>query len=185
MHLSEHSHKIVCQLKDGSVGILPTDTLYGLVGSALNEAAVERIFSLKKRSYQKPLIVLISKLEDLKLFGVALDERKTAILQSYWPGPVSIILYAANEKFRYLHRGSKTIAFRLPDEPFLLDLLGKTGPLVAPTANLEGCPPSKTIEQAREYFKNNVDFYLDAGRLDRKPSTLISLVDDEEKIIRS
>ena len=63
-------------------------------------------------------------------------------------------------------------------------LTRKTGPLVAPSANLEGKEPAKTIEQAKEYFGDNVDFYVDTGQLESKPSTLIKIVDENNMILR-
>jgi L-threonylcarbamoyladenylate synthase len=162
-------------LENGGVGVLPTDTLYGLVGSALSLKAVTRIYQLKKRDPKKPFIILINSLADLKSFKIKIGLKTRSILAKYWPGKVSIILPCSSGEFNYLHCGGKTLAFRLPDKKDLRNLLKKTGPLVAPTANLEGLEPAKTIKEARAYFGDQVDFYLNQGRLDSSPSTLIAL----------
>ncbi|RJQ30368.1 threonylcarbamoyl-AMP synthase [Candidatus Parcubacteria bacterium] len=177
-------------LKEGKIGIIPTDTLYGIVGQALNKAAVERIYGVRKRNPDKPMIILISSLDDLGLFGVEIripgknvEEANFAnhAIKQLWPGKVSIILpvktEAAQEKLSYLHRGTNTLAFRLPDKKELLDLLAQTGPLVAPSANLEGLPPAKTIKEAENYFGDDVDFYVDGGKLDNSPSKLLKIED--------
>ncbi len=166
--------KLIEVLKEGGVTVIPTDTIYGLVGSAFNELAVAKIYALKKRDLNKPLIILISDLADLKLFGVALTLVLEKKLNKYWPGPVSLILPTANGN----------LAFRLPAKPELQELIKHTGPLVAPSANLEGEPPAETIEQAQNYFGDQVDFYLDGGQLQGKASTLIDLTGEEEKILR-
>lgn len=171
-------------LANGKVGVIPTDTIYGLVGEALLPNTVERIYEIKVRKPDKPLIILISSLEDLKLFGIKINEKTKSIFKEYWPGKVSIILPCPKDKFEYLHRGTNTLAFRLPDYPDLRKLIKKTGPLVAPSANPAGLPPAKTIKEAQDYFGNRIDFYVDGGRLDSPPSTLISLASGKVEVLR-
>lgn len=167
-------------LRDHQVGILPTDTLYGLVGTALSVAVVERMYDLKQRNPKSPFIVLISSTEDLHLF----DIENTELTTKYWPGPVSILLPTVGKKFSYIHRGTEEIAFRIPDKPELLELLKKTGPLVAPSANPEAQPPAHTIEEAQAYFDKGVDFYIDGGILDNPPSRLIRIANGQEIVLR-
>jgi L-threonylcarbamoyladenylate synthase len=166
-------------LKKGGVGVLATDTLYGLVGSAFSSEAVDRVYKLKQRDRAKPFIVLVSCIEDLEKFGIALTAKLIEKLKQYWPGPYSILLPVASERFAYLHRGTHRIAFRLPDKKDLLEILQQTGPLVAPSANLEGMPPAQNIEEARNYFGANVDFYVDGGEFKNKASTILSFEGDE------
>lgn len=162
-------------LKGGGIGVLPTDTLYGLVGSAFSKKAVARIYRLKKRNPKKPLIILIASLRDLARFGLKPDRKTFVILRRVWPGKVSVILPCRNKKFRYLHRGTNTLAFRLLRKKSLRALLKKTGPLVAPSANPEGASSARTIREAKKYFGESVDFYIDGGRLYSLPSTLIAI----------
>ncbi|MDD4606937.1 MAG: L-threonylcarbamoyladenylate synthase [Patescibacteria group bacterium] len=175
---------IIQKIKNGQVGILPTDTLYGLVGSALNSRSVERIYQIKKRDLTKPLIVLISSIQDLNLFKIKLEKWHKDFLEKYWPGEVSVILNCPNEEFKYLHRGSQTLAVRLPDKPDLIDLIQQTGPLVAPSANPENSAPALNIQQAQNYFGQQVDFYVDQGELNSSPSTLVDLTGEEIKVLR-
>ena len=179
-------NKIVApMLLAGQIGILPTDTLYGLVGSALLKETVERIFAVRQRDLKKPLIILISSIEDLKLFVVEISKTQEKKLQAIWPGPVSVVIDCKDEKFEYLHRGLQSLAFRLPADEKLLQLLKKTGPLVAPSANLSGQAPAQTIAQAKKYFGDQVDFYFDGGQLKSMPSTIIVLdKNGEERVLR-
>ncbi|HEX8974424.1 MAG TPA: L-threonylcarbamoyladenylate synthase [Patescibacteria group bacterium] len=165
--------EIVPILKMGGVGVLSTDTIYGLVGGALSKKTVERIYVLRKRNPKKPLIILIGSLRDLELFSIKLSNEQKKTLKGLWPGKVSVVLPCKLKKFTYLHRGTETLAFRLPDDEMLKKLLKKTGPLVVPSANFEGEKPAVTIREAKKYFKDDVDFYVDAGKLKSKPSTLV------------
>lgn len=171
-------------LKSGGVGVLPTDTLYGIVGSALRLATVARIYKLRRRSPRKPMIVLIGSVLDVRMFGVRLERRTANILTNLWPGVVSVILPCRSKKFAHLHRGTNTIAFRLPKPKWLRALLNKTGPLVAPSANWEGERPAQTVREAKRYFKNNADFYIDGGRRAGKPSTLVEIRGGKLRVLR-
>lgn len=176
--------KIIEKLKNGEVGILPTDTIYGLVGLALSSEAVERIYELRKRDPKKPMIILIGELSDLKKFDIKIDKKVIVLLKKYWPGKVSIILPCKNDKFLYLHRGTKSLAFRLPADQKLRKLLKQTGPLVAPSANIEAKKSADNIAEAKKYFGDRIDFYIDAGRVESKPSTLIRIENGKIIVIR-
>ncbi|MBI5732931.1 threonylcarbamoyl-AMP synthase [Candidatus Jorgensenbacteria bacterium] len=162
-------------LKNGGVGILPTDTIYGVVGSALLKKTVERIYKLRKRDSKKPMIILISSINELKIFGVNVDTRKRALLKKLWPGPISVILPCREKQFAYLHRGTEALAFRLPKPTWLRRLLKHTGPLVAPSANIAGQKSASIIKEARRYFGSSVDFYIDVGLKRGTPSTLLEI----------
>jgi len=171
-------------LKNDGVVVLPTDTLYGIVGSAFSKTAIDKIYEIKKRNRDKPFIVLISSINDLSMFGI--NEK----LENVFKEKVSILLSCKSQKFKYLHRGTKEIAFRLINSKNknLFNLLTKIGPIVAPSANTEGEKPAETTKEAREYFKNKlgplVDLYINVGRRKSKPSTLMRIKDDKIEILR-
>jgi L-threonylcarbamoyladenylate synthase len=171
-------------LISGGVAVIETDTIYGIVGQALKAETVERIYALKKRTPSKPFIILISHIEDVTRFGVKLDEQIRAKLQGYWPGPVSIILDCPGEQFAYLHRGTYTLAFRMPDKQALRELIETTGPLVAPSANPEGLEPANSEAMVKSYFKNKINFY-NIGQGSGLPSRIIKLSGNSEEILRA
>ncbi len=172
-------------LINGGVGVIPTDTIYGVVASAHDRKAVERVYEVKGRNSDKPFIILIGSIDDVGGFGVKLGDDIKAKLDEYWPGPISIILPSQDDKYEYLHRGTQSLAFRLPDKQDLITLLKLTGPLIAPSANPEGLPPAKDINQAKEYFGDELDFYIDGGDLEANPSKLLKLeVDGSIRVIR-
>lgn len=151
-------------LKRGRIGVMPTDTLYGIVGSALDKKTVARIYKLRKRDPLKPFIVLISSIKDLDKFHIKPDVATSGVLKKVWPGKVSVILPCSGAGLRYLHRGTDSLAFRLPKNGIIVKIIKQAGPLVAPSANLEGKRPAADINQAKKYFGAGVDFYLDAGK---------------------
>lgn len=123
-------------------------------------------------------------MDDLRRFGIKLDKTKSDTVAKLWPGKVSVVLPCSSNKFKYLSRGSKTLAFRLPEKRSLINILKETGPLVAPSANPEGKDPAKNISEAKKYFGTKVDYYIDGGELRSKPSTLVSLEENSIRVLR-
>lgn len=180
----ENSSSIADILKKGNVVVLPTDTLYGLVGLALSGLAFKEIFTLKKRNPQKKLIVLIADLKDLEIFDIVLTSKQKEIIGKLWPGPYSLELPCFTKKYGYLLCGTHSLSFRCPDNDLLRSLIRETGPLVAPSANPEGRQPAKNIEEAQRYFGELVPLYVDGGEKVSEPSTLLSLLGENIGIIR-
>jgi L-threonylcarbamoyladenylate synthase len=173
------TNKIAKILKKDGIGVMPTDTIYGLVGSAYSKKAVEKIYNIKDRPKNSPLIVLISSVSDLEKFGISKQtlrsQKVSTFLNKVWPGKVSVILDSPSSKFKHIHRGVKAIAFRFPNKKSLIEILKKTGPLVAPSANPSGLPPAKNIKEAKKYFGSRADFYMAGGTLESNPSTLVKI----------
>lgn len=173
--------QVVKLLCNGKVGILPTDTIYGIVCQAADETAAARLYDLKKRE-NKPGTVIAADIEQLVELGV--PRRYLKAVEQFWPNPISIII-PCSDNLQYLHLGKKGLAIRLPKETVLINLLQKTGPLLTTSANHPGEPPANTIEEAKQYFGDQVDFYVDGGDLSNRPaSTIIRIIDDEIEVIR-
>lgn len=158
-------------LKAGGVAVIPTDTLYGVVASALSREAVQRVYRLRRRNPRKPSIILIGDSADLGIFGVRPSPSQKAALARLWPGKFSLIFKVPAGR-RYLDRGTGTLAFRLPRSKPLRDFLRLSGPLIAPSANIEGKPPALNIAEARRYFGGRVDAYIGQGSKKGAPSTV-------------
>lgn len=204
--------KLIELLIDGGVGVLPTDTVYGLVCRASNQTAVKRLYGLKKREH-KPGTLIAANIDQLVELGFK-RRYLTAVEQFWpssrpssgfskgksktlpkakklegsllgWPGPVSVETPFSDLKNAYITQGRPTIGVRIPDNKNLLDMLSKIGPLQTTSANLEGKPTANTTREAKAYFGDKVDFYVDGGNLgDRKPSTIVRIVDDAIEVLR-
>jgi L-threonylcarbamoyladenylate synthase len=175
MILKTFSKGLARMLHDGDIAVIPTDTLYGIVGSALMPDVVEHINAIRGRSRRKPMIVLISSPDDIAVFGIRLSKKQREFLDDLWPGRVSVALRCSSNRFWYLHRSTRSLAFRVPASAVLCRFIEKTGPLVAPSANPEGRKPAYRVGDAKNYFENAVDMYVDGGTLKKMPSTVIKL----------
>ncbi len=171
-------------IKNGALAIIPTDTIYGLVASALLPEAVENLYAIRGRDENKPCIILIADISELEKFGITPTPRQKEILAKLWPGTFSVILPCVNPKFAYLHRGMNSLAFRVPAKATLQALLQTTGPLLAPSANPQGEPTARNIKEAQSYFGDRIKIYLDGGEISGQPSTLLEFNGDKIKILR-
>ena len=169
-------------LKPGAIAVIPTDTVYGLAARATDRNAVDRLYKLKGRT-DKPGTLIAADLQQLEDLG--LKHRYLKAVEQFWPGAVSVVIPVSNPELSYLHQSKMSLAVRLPDDAKLQKLLRQTGPLLTSSANHPGQPIAGTIEQARRYFGNEVDFYEDGGDLSsREPSTIIRIVDDAIEVLR-
>jgi L-threonylcarbamoyladenylate synthase len=177
------SSEIIDKLnKKGAIGVIPTDTVYGVVAGANDPEAVERLYRLKKRD-KKPGTVIAADLEQLEALG--LKHRYLKAVEQFWPGPISVIIPVADPNLKYLHQGAMSLAVRLPKDKELAKLLNKTGPLLTSSANRPGAAPANNLQEARAYFNRSVDFYVDGGDLSkRQPSTIVRIIDDAIDVVR-
>lgn len=176
----KHSIRV---LKSGGVIISPTDTLYGLLGSANNKTTVKKIYKIKSRRLNKPLIILINNINDILEFGI--EEKWLNKALSYWQNankPTTLVFPVINQKkIEYLHRGTGSLAIRLQNIDFLSTIINAVGPLVAPSANPEGLTPANNILLAKKYFGYHIDYYVDGGNVKNTlPSTIIDISDDSK-----
>lgn len=168
-------------MQPGAVGVLPTDTVYGVVARVSDTAAVARLYDLKSRE-GKPGTIIAANRQQLEQLG--LKHRYLTAVEQFWPGAVSVVLPCGPE-LQYLHQGKFSLAVRIPDDAELCALLAATGPLLTSSANHPGEPTSVTVEQAQQCFGDEVDFYVDGGDLsDRQPSTVIRIIDDAIEVLR-
>jgi L-threonylcarbamoyladenylate synthase len=127
-------------VRGGGVVAFPTDTVYGLGASADDEVAQKRIYWIKGRPVGLPLILMVaaeSQLEGL----VHVDSRAEAMMRKWWPGPLTLILYAI---------GGGTLGVRIPKHKVALDLLRHAGPMMTTSANIHGRDPAMTAAEAAE-----------------------------------
>lgn len=149
------------------MAVIRTDTIYGIVARADDEKAVEKVYQLKQRNPKKSCIVLVPN-EDSVYGHIPAGSSFQA------PLPTSFLIYSPLAP-RWLRRANDRIAYRQPNIPWLHEVLSRTGPIIAPSANREGQPPARTIAEAKVYFGDNVDLYIDDGEvpIDTLPSQLI------------
>lgn len=170
---SSLNHSEVAEiLRGGGIGIVRTDTIYGIIARAADEKAVERVFASKGRDDQKSPIVLIARLDQMFDTSPAAEQQLT---REVWPGKITVAHPAKNAP-PWLTRGNSEFGYRMPDVAELRALIEAVGPLIAPSANLQGQSPALDIVEAINYFGDQVDFYVDGGRVtDSTPSQLLRI----------
>lgn len=173
--------EVVSLLATGAVGVLATDTVYGLAARAHDKTAVKRLYALKDRDTNPGTIIAAN---TLQLESLGLKHAYVKAVEQYWPNPLSVVIPCGDD-MAYLHLGKHSLAVRIPRDEQLRQLLEKTGPLLTSSANHPGEPTAETIADAEAYFHDRVDFYVDSGELrDRPPSTVIRIVDDAIEVLR-
>lgn len=167
--------KLIDTLKNGGIAVLRTDTLYGIVARAGDKAAVERVYRAKRRDPEKSCIILVG--DASQVYGNP-DEFRQDIMSA--PDSPTSFLIESPHAPQWLLRANDMLAYRLPADGWLQEVLRQTGPLIAPSANPEGLPPACTVEEARKYFGDQVDYYLDDGEVpaDTPPSRLVRIHTD-------
>lgn len=180
--------KIVEILKNGRVGIFPTDTVYG-IGSLPLKKSVEKIYEIKKRDYSKKIIALISsknKLIDLIDKNENI-EKIVDVIDKFWPGELSII-FKANKNFtKNFDVELETIGVRIPKNEITLEIIEKSGGILLTTsANLSGEEAVTEIEKINKSVLEKVDFILEEKniKLSGKPSTIIKFENEKVELLR-
>jgi len=167
--------QIASLLLEGKIGVLPTDTIYGLHCLATDQSLIKKIYNLKSLSDNTPLITLISDEKELDQFGVEVGEFEKETIKKYWPGPNTLIFDT---------KDGRTRSFRIPRNDFLTLVLEETGSLISTSANPHEMPVSKDVDQAIKYFGDRVDFYVDGGVLDNPASSIYKISKGEVTQIR-
>lgn len=164
----------------GQIAVIPTDTVYGVVARADDPTAVARLYHLKHRQ-AKPGTIVAASIDQLVELGV--KRRYLTAVEQFWPGAVSVVIPCGPE-LHYIHQGMGSLAFRIPDDRQLRALLEQTGPLLTSSANQPGEPPATTIQEAKAYFGDEVEWYEEGGTVNREPSTVIQVIDDAIEVLR-
>lgn len=175
-------NEIAQLLRGGGVALLPTDTIYGLHASALDETAVARIADIKGREETKPFVVLASSMEDLNQLGIDAEPDILNALRSIWPAPLTAVLplrrpIAAS-------RGAATLAVRIPALDWLRELVSRTGALVSTSANRSGERPVQDPSALARDLQQQLDAVVDGGVLSGEPSAILDLTGAEPRFIR-
>ncbi|MBK5092305.1 MAG: threonylcarbamoyl-AMP synthase [Actinobacteria bacterium] len=149
-------------LAGGGVGIIPTDTVYGLTALASHEGAVKRLLDIKDRPAGKPPPVQISEAADAHMLTFAEKPDAVALMKKFWPGPLTIVL-RRREGVDLPFQERESLALRMPDNSFCLELIRAAGFLVVPSANRSGEPPPVSVEEVAHEVVGLVDFVVDGG----------------------
>ena len=172
-------------LRDQKIFVFPTETFYGLGGNAFSKSVVDRIYKIKKRPSNKSLLLLIN-LEWLDRTTFWSDSRVNDLIETFWPGPLTLILQANKALPEHLKGVNGTVAIRYTSSPVAQRLI-KLGncPIIGTSANLSGMPECSSLGEVKLQLKNRVDYFIDGGNLSiNKPSTIVNCINSKFKVLR-
>lgn len=171
---------------DGGVIALPTDTVYGLAAALTHPAALERIFEIKGRDLSKTLPILISSPDKLSHLAEGIDARIALLLESFWPGPLTMVVSAVPGLADAVVAPDGTIGVRMPNHSLALEVIGKAGGMIACTsANRSGQPPARTSAEVAATIGRMIDLTLDGGITPGGvPSTVLAIRDGRPVVLR-
>lgn len=174
-------------LAAGDVVGMPTDTLYGLGANALEAAAVERVFAVKRRSARQAMPVVVRDASQAEELAANLPALFWKLAATFWPGPLSLIVAAGPRVPQALHAGTERIAVRQPDCPLLLRLLERLDfPLTATSANQSGEPAARTAAEVAASFGDALALIIDGGPAPQTlPSTMVDLTGLRPRLLRA
>ena len=169
-------------LRAGELIGLPTETVYGLAADASNPAAVKKMFSLKQRPADHPVIVHIADAENVTNWAVIDSDQVWHLARAFWPGPLTLVLAKQPGVDPGVTGGQQTVAVRVPSHPIAQEVLQRFGGgVAAPSANRFGCISPTRAEHVRDEFGESVKLVLDGGDCEvGLESTILSLVDGPE-----
>ena len=176
--------KAIEALRSGDIVIYPTDTLYALGVDVYNENAVRKVFEVKKRPLDNPLPVAVSDILNIEKIAFVNDiARKLA--EYFLPGPLAMVLNKKSIIPDVVTGGLDNVAVRIPDNDVALELLSQYGPLTVTSANVHGKEVPDVVRDIMVQFNSDdVDVYLDYGKLNGLPSTIVDVTTSKPRIVR-
>lgn len=176
--------KIKQELEKGGAVVLPTETVYGLFAKALDKKAVDHVYQLKRRPRDKALNLNVAQLDDILNFSKNQPPYLQKLVDSFLPGPLTIILEANNKVPYWVNSGLPSVGFRMPSHPITLELIREFGPLIGPSANISGHTSGVSFKEVLKDLDKEVLGIEDDTFLTGQDSTILDLSSDKVKILR-
>ena len=151
-------------IRRGEIIAFPTETVYGLGGNALDPSSVSKIFEIKGRPPDNPLIIHVADMKMLKTLVIQIPPKAHRIIKKFWPGPITLILKKSNIVPEITTGGLNTVAVRIPRDKIALALIKKSGlPIAAPSANISGRPSPTSAIHVKDDLAGKIKLILDGG----------------------
>ncbi len=173
-------------IAEGELVAFPTETVYGLGGDALDPDASRKIYAAKGRPSDNPLIVHIADFDDMKRVAREVPEQAKKLADAFWPGPLTMIVWKSDAVPEATTGGMQTVAVRMPNHPVALELIRRSGCLIAaPSANTSGRPSPTEAQHVAEDLSGKIAMILDGGPVGIGiESTIIDLTEEQPMILR-
>lgn len=176
--------RLVKVINDGEIAVIPTDTVYGIIGDATNVDVIHKIYEVKKRDYSKPLILMISGIEMLERYVGEISELERQLIDKYWPGKLTILFKKNDNVNDLITSGSKLVGIRYPDNKEIIELIKRVDkPLISTSCNISSKDVITSINMLEEDISKYVSYVYDGGTLSDTSSTIVK-VDEKIEILR-
>lgn len=178
--------EVVKLLEHGGIIGYPTETVYGLGGDTTNDTVVERIYRMKGRDPRKPLLLLVSRKDDVLPVVRTVTQKADILMEHFWPGPLTLVFNASSVLPRSLRGERDQVGVRISSDSICQALLATfQKPLVSTSANPAGEEPAQSASRVRSYFGDKVNLILDGGeRSSKLPSTVLDVSMDPPRLLR-
>jgi L-threonylcarbamoyladenylate synthase len=171
-------------LKNFGVVAFPTDTVYGLASMAFEPTAINKLYQIKDRDQSKAIAILIGNIGDLEKISQKIGGKERAIANEFWPGPLTLIV-PRHTNVPDIISPLPTIGVRIPNHPFVIQLLNAIGPLAVTSANVSGGNNPQSVEDVLAALGEKFDLAIDGGTTKGgKPSTVLDVTQQPYKILR-
>ena len=176
--------KAIAALKAGELAVLPTETVYGIFADATNEAAVQKLYAVKGRPVEKALNMNVADYDTILKYSVHQPAYLEKLVQTFLPGPLTIILEASPEVPEWIHVGKTTVGFRMPSIPATQEVIKALGVLVGPSANLTGSPSPRFYDDLTSAILDKAAVALQDDSVSGLDTTILDLSGEKPKILR-
>lgn len=156
--------RALASLRQGGIVAIPTETYYGLAVDPFSCSAVAKLFQIKKRQADKPLLLLVETREQLPAVVSSIPPEYIPLMEKYWPGPLTLVFPARREVSHQITGNTGTVGVRISPHPLAAELVRKMAkPLTATSANISGFPPARSASEVLAMFRGCLDYILDGG----------------------
>lgn len=170
-------------LKQGEVVSFPTETVYGVAVKFNDRAALDKLMEAKNRDYSKAVTLMLSHREDIGKYA-EIDERVEKVAEAFMPGKITLVLKRKDSVDPAMTNNLPTIGIRIPDSPFVLDLIDKAGPLLVTSANISGGCNTTNEQEVLAQLDGRIALVVAGETHNTTASTVVNMSDGQLKILR-
>ena len=177
--------RLVDLINNGNIAVVPTDTVYGIIGDATNIDVIHKVYEVKKRNYSKPLILMVSSIDMLEKYVLEVNDVEKKLIDRYWPGKLTILFKKNNNVDDLITSGSELVGIRYPDNKELNELMDKLKkPLISTSCNISSKEVITSIDMLEEDISKHVSYVYDGGILSDTSSTIVRVNSGKIEILR-
>ena len=177
--------KIVEIINSSGLVISPTDTVYGIMGDALNKESIRSVYEVKHRDYKKPLILLMNSIDMIKDYTLDISDKEMDLMKKFYPGCMTLLLKRNSKVDGMICNNGEYVGVRIPDNKDLLSIIDKLGrPVFSTSCNISGNDVVRSVDEIDEEIISKVDYIYDGGYIDSVSSTVVRIDNGEVVILR-